>query len=198
MGWLDDDATLWGARREGLEVLGGVDWLRTPQAEGAGVIVAIGDTRARVAVWERVAALGVPLINAIHPSATVLRSVKMGRGNCVCAGAVISTRTRIGNAVIINAGAIISHDCVVEDGGWIAPGVTLAGGTTVCRFGHVSTGAVLTAGVRVGEGSVVTAGAVVTEDIPPGVVVMGIPARVIHPIDGSFDWNRLYSGARAK
>ncbi len=33
-------------------------------------------------------------------------------------------------------------------------------------------------GVRVGKGSVVAAGAVVLKDVPPGLVVAGVPARV--------------------
>ena len=35
------------------------------------------------------------------------------------------------------------------------------------------------AGVRVGKGSVVAAGSVVTQDLPPGVVAGGAPARVL-------------------
>jgi maltose O-acetyltransferase len=38
------------------------------------------------------------------------------------------------------------------------------------------------AGVRIGEGSVIGYGAVVTNDIPPGVLAAGNPARVIRSI----------------
>ncbi|HEY6074241.1 MAG TPA: acyltransferase [Anaerolineales bacterium] len=44
--------------------------------------------------------------------------------------------------------------------------------------------AIVTDGVRIGKGAVVAAGAVVTEDVPPHIVVGGIPASPIKTIDG--------------
>lgn len=46
----------------------------------------------------------------------------------------------------------------------------------------IGSGAVLTDGVRIGQGAVVAAGAVVTRDVPSGVVVAGVPARVVRKV----------------
>jgi len=43
-------------------------------------------------------------------------------------------------------------------------------------------GAIVLAGVTIGDNSVVGAGAVVTADIPPNVVVVGTPARVVRTL----------------
>ena len=47
----------------------------------------------------------------------------------------------------------------------------------------IGSGAVITDGVRIGRGSVVAAGSVVTKDVPPHVVVAGVPAKIIKQID---------------
>jgi carbonic anhydrase/acetyltransferase-like protein (isoleucine patch superfamily) len=61
----------------------------------------------------------------------------------------------------------ILHGCTIEDD---------------CLIGM---GAILLNHVRVGTGSVIAAGAVVKEGmvIAPGSLVMGVPARVIRPVD---------------
>ena len=47
----------------------------------------------------------------------------------------------------------------------------------------IGANAVVLEGCRVGEGAVVAAGAVVVSDVPPGVVVAGVPARIIKQKD---------------
>jgi acetyltransferase-like isoleucine patch superfamily enzyme len=51
--------------------------------------------------------------------------------------------------------------------------------TRVDRGASIGSGAVILAGVTIGAGSLVGAGAVVTRDVPPGVVVVGNPARFL-------------------
>lgn len=52
----------------------------------------------------------------------------------------------------------------------IGDNVWLGGGVIVCP------------GVTIGDDAVIGAGAVVTRDIPPGVVAVGNPARVVRPV----------------
>ena len=53
-------------------------------------------------------------------------------------------------------------------------------GVTIEDGAVIGGGSVIKAGVTIGKGSVVAMGAVVTKDVPPGVVVLGVPARVVY------------------
>jgi len=46
----------------------------------------------------------------------------------------------------------------------------------------VGAGAILLPGIRVGRASFVAAGSVVTQDVPPGTLVAGVPARVVRAL----------------
>ncbi len=97
------------------------------------------------------------------------------------AGAVINACAQIGDLVIINTGATVDHDCVIGTGCHVAPGSTLAGNVTVGAGAFLGIGTRVIPQRTIGEHTQVGAGGVIVRDIPPGVLVMGVPARIVEP-----------------
>ena len=96
-------------------------------------------------------------------------------------GAVVGGRTMIDMGAILGGRATVGDDCHIGAGAVLAGVVEPASATPVVVEDRVLIGAnaVVLEGVRIGAGAVVAAGAVVTEDVPPGAVVAGTPARII-------------------
>lgn len=191
-GFLDDDPGLQGTCIAQLSVVGGTEILLGPMhVESAEVIVALGNAALRLDFSQRLQQLGHHLINAVHASAVIASGVELGNGICICAGAIINPDARIGDAVIINTGATVDHDCRIEDGAHLSPGVHLAGRVHVGRLSFLGTGVSVAPRVCIGAGSIIGAGAAVVSDIPPGVLAVGVPARVVRRLSGGIDWSRL-------
>jgi sugar O-acyltransferase (sialic acid O-acetyltransferase NeuD family) len=175
-GFLDDDPATWGARQLGIPVLG------EPEAyaefDPTGLILGVGEIGARREIVARLGCRAAHLwCNAIHPRATVARSVTLGRGIAVMAGAVVNPDATLGDHCIVNTGATVDHDCAIGAHAHIAPGAHLAGGIRVGCGAMVGIGASVTPNQRIGAGAMVAAGAVVVSDVEDGAVVKGIPAR---------------------
>jgi UDP-perosamine 4-acetyltransferase len=171
-----------GASVSDVPVLGDDELL--PRLRAAGVAVAfigvgsVGDNTLRTRLFEKVQAAGFTFVNAIHPASILASSVQLGQGITILAGAIVNPDTRIGDNVIINTGAIVEHDCEIEAHVHISPGAVLCGGVRVGIGAHIGAGATVRQCVTIGERVVVGAGAVVIRDVPPGVVVLGVPARI--------------------
>lgn len=126
----------------------------------------------------------------IEPGAIIRDKVTIGDNAVIMMGAVINIGAEIGSGTMIDMGAILGGRATVGKNCHIGAGAVLAGvieppsakPVVVEDDVLIGANAVVLEGVRIGKGSVVAAGAVVIEDVAPGTVVAGVPARVIKQI----------------
>jgi acetyltransferase-like isoleucine patch superfamily enzyme len=129
--------------------------------------------------------------SCIRERVTVGDDVVLGRG------VLVENDTTIGAMTRIQAEAYITAYSTLEEHVFIAPCVVttndnfmgrtekrhaLRKGPTIRRGARVGGGAVLCPAIEIGEEAFVGAGAVVTKDVPPRMIVVGNPARVLREV----------------
>ncbi len=143
------------------------------------VFVALGENRARSAVSQRAADVGLTLVNAVSRFAMVSPGASLGVGVAVLAGAVVNTSAAVADGVILNTRCCVDHDVRVGAFAHVAVGVAVAGGVTIGERALLGVGASVTPMRTIGADAIVGAGAVVVHDVEEGVTVVGVPARPI-------------------
>jgi acetyltransferase-like isoleucine patch superfamily enzyme len=133
----------------------------------------------------------------VGDQACVRERCEIGDDVVIGRGALVENDTTIGTLTKIQAMAYITAYSTLEDNVFIAPCVQttndnfmgrtekrheLRRGPTIRRGARVGAGSVLCPAVEIGEEAFIGAGAVVVDDVPPGVVVVGVPARVLRDV----------------
>lgn len=124
------------------------------------------------------------LFSIISNQSTILSPIKADIALILSPYTVISTNVSIGKYCHIGFHSSISHDCTIGDYVTIATGVRCNGNVYIEDHAYIGSGAVIKQGTPekplvIGKGAVVGMGAVVTKSVPPGVTVIGNPARIL-------------------
>jgi sugar O-acyltransferase (sialic acid O-acetyltransferase NeuD family) len=165
----------------GQRVMTYAQWM-TESASCRYVTIAVANSLVRQQLVQRCAADGVAFFEIRAPSVVEMDDVDLGEGAILCPFVTLTSNVRIGRHFHANLYSYVAHDCVVGDYVTLAPGVKCNGNVVIEDHAYIGTGAILKQGLPskplvIGRGAVVGMGAVVTKSVPPGVVVLGNPAR---------------------
>jgi sugar O-acyltransferase (sialic acid O-acetyltransferase NeuD family) len=144
--------------------------------------LAIANGRIREQLHNRCIENDVALWSVSAENVEMYDDVEVGAGALLSAFVTITSNVRIGRCFHGNLYSYVEHDSVVGDFVTFAPGAKCNGNVRIEDFAYIGSGAVLKQGrpstpLVIGRGAVVGMGAVVTRSVPPGVVVVGSPAR---------------------
>ncbi|NMO18130.1 acetyltransferase [Pyxidicoccus fallax] len=177
--FLDDDPSMQGTTVAGLPVMGTTEELPRLRERGIeGAFAPIGNNAVRTRLLDRVRAAGLRTPNFVHASVITASKPRPDAGIYILAGTVIMPLVQIGEFVMISMGVKIAHHTTLERGVFLSTGVNVGAGIHVGERAFLGIGSTVVTKVRsVGADAMVGAGAVVLKDVPPGITVVGVPAR---------------------
>jgi sugar O-acyltransferase (sialic acid O-acetyltransferase NeuD family) len=164
------------------EILGDDAWLEAHATEVDALTMGVGSPAARLRIAHRLEET-MPQVEwpaLVHPSVVLeAGSATIGRGAQLCAGVVGTVNVVVEPFALANFGSRLGHEARIGRGAVVNPGAGLSGGVTLGEGALIGAGAQVLQYLTVGAGARVGAGAVVTRHVPPGVTVVGVPARPV-------------------
>ncbi len=185
VGFLDDDANKWGQKNLGVPVLGALD--TAAQFPDCFFVNGIGSVNNYWRKHEIIARTQLPrerFETIVHPTASVSRTARLGRGVVIFQNVTITHNVEIGDHVMILPAAVISHDDVIGEYSSIAAGVCISGNVRVGQSCYLGANASIKDGVTLGDFALVGMGSVVLRDVAEQSVVVGNPARLLRRARG--------------
>jgi sugar O-acyltransferase (sialic acid O-acetyltransferase NeuD family) len=167
----------------GQKVMTYAEWMSEPASDRY-INVAIANSQIRQKIVQRCESDGVKFFEVRASNVVELDDVQLGEGAILCPFVTLTSNVKIGRHFHANLYSYVEHDSVIGDYVTFAPGVMCNGNIHIEDHVYIGAGAVIKQGLPgvplvIGRGAVVGMGAVVTKSVPPGVTVVGTPARVM-------------------
>lgn len=136
-------------------------------------VIGIGNAEVR----ERLSKLPLKWYTAVHPTAVISPSAKIGNGTVVMPSAVINASAIIGKHCIVNTSAVVEHDNSIGDYSHISVGTKLGGTVEVGKRCWIGIGSVVKNNTNICDDVTIGAGAVVVKNIIESGTYVGVPAK---------------------
>lgn len=165
---------------DGFDVLNYETFLAQPEPEKFATI-AIANSAVREKLDQKLQRDGIRQI-PVCGDYSFVRGATLAEGSILSAYVDITANVSIGRCFHANTYSYVGHDCVIGDYVTFAPRVSCNGNVHIEDHAYIGTGAIIKQGLPgkplvIGKGAIVGMGAVVTKDVPPGVTVVGNPAK---------------------
>lgn len=142
-------------------------------------ICAIGDSKLRRKITEKIKRRGGKFTNIIHPTAIIGSSASMGTGVIIYPYSIITADVMIGDGCIINMGCSVAHDVQMGDYCTLSPNCDIAGGCSLGNSVFLGVGSHIIPSIKLEDGAYVCAGSTVMTRVKKEQKVIGCPAKVI-------------------
>lgn len=152
-------------------------------SEGDCFVCAVGDSKLRMHIVEKLKRRNARFATLIHPSAVVGPGCSIGEGCILCPGVVVTTNVTLGDFIILNVHSSVGHDAVLGDFCTISGHCDITGGAVLGKRVFMGTHATVLPKAKVGDDAVVGAGSVALRTVRSGTTVMGVPAKMISGFD---------------
>ena len=163
----------------GIPVLGNTEILKKWD-KPLSVVCAIGNSETRKMIIQKIMSNhNIDFPNLVDPSAIISEHVKMGKGNIICAGNIMTVDIEITDFAILNLDCTVGHDVEMESYVTIYPSVNISGCIKIGACSEIGTGSHIIQSKEIGPHTIIGAGAVVVKDVPGYSVSVGNPAKVI-------------------
>ena len=126
-GFIDDNESIQNTIINNIPVIGNTDFL-LDMKDNINVVIAIGNPYIREKIVQKlISKETICFPNIIAKDVRISKYVKMGIGNIICTGTILTTNILLGNFNHINLDCTVGHDVVLNDYITVYPSVNISG-----------------------------------------------------------------------
>lgn len=145
------------------------------------IIIAVASPNIRKLIHEKIIhkCANVNFPNIIDPSVIYDDSLKIGMGNIICSGTVLTVDICIKDFTHINLNCTVGHETVIGSFNTISPGCNISGNVKLHNKIFIGSGSVVLEQKSINESITVGAGTIVNRDLIDSGTYVGAPVRNI-------------------